>query len=170
MSRSGSLIRNVDWLTIGLFLGLAIFGWLNVYEASYTFDQTSIFDFSYRSGKQIVWIGTALLMGGIIMLLDSRIFDMSAYILYALILVVLIATPFLARDIKGSMSWISLGPISLQPAEFAKCITAMALGKYMSRYDYRLRSWRDMIIPGAMVILPMLIIAVWQKETGRHSS
>ena len=65
MSRSGSLIRNVDWLTVGLFLGLAIFGWLNVYEASYTFDQTSIFDFSYRSGKQIVWLGTALLMGGI---------------------------------------------------------------------------------------------------------
>ena len=166
MSRSGSFIRNVDWLTIGLFLGLAIFGWLNVYEASYTFDQTSIFDFSYRSGKQIVWLGTALLMGGIIMLLDSRVFDMSAYILYALILVILIATPFLARDIKGSMSWISLGPVSLQPAEFSKCVTALALAKYMSRYEYRLRSWRDMIIPGVIVIVPMFIIAVWQKETG----
>ena len=166
MSRSGSHIRNVDWLTIGLFLGLAIFGWLNVYEASYTFDQTSIFDFSYRSGKQIVWLATALLMGGIIMLLDSRIFDVGAYILYGLILLVLIATPFLARDIKGSMSWISLGPISLQPAEFAKCITALALAKYMSRYEYRLRTWRDMVVPLIILGLPMLIIMVWQKETG----
>ena len=66
----------MDWMTVGLFLLLAVFGWLNVYEASYTFDQTSIFDFSYRSGKQFVWLVTALLMGGIIMLLDSRIFDM----------------------------------------------------------------------------------------------
>ena len=166
MPRSGSHIRNVDWLTIGLFLALAIFGWLNVYEASYTFDQTSIFDFSYRSGKQIVWLATALLMGGIIMLLDSRIFDVGAYVLYAIILLILIATPFLARDIKGSMSWISLGPVSLQPAEFAKCITALALAKYMSRYEYRLRTWRDMVVPLIILGLPMLIIMVWQKETG----
>ena len=165
MSRN-SLTKSLDWLTILLFLALAVFGWLNVYEASYTFDQTSIFDFSYRSGKQLVWLATALLMGGIILLLDSRIFDMSAYILYALLLLVLIATPFLARDIKGSMSWISLGPVSLQPAEFAKCITALALAKYMSRYDYRLRTWHDMLIPGALVLLPLLIIAVWQRETG----
>ncbi|MBR4460962.1 MAG: rod shape-determining protein RodA, partial [Paludibacteraceae bacterium] len=145
---------------------MAIFGWLNVYEASYTFDQTSIFDFSYRSGKQIVWLATALLMGGIIMLLDSRIFDVGAYVLYGIILLILIATPFLARDIKGSMSWISLGPVSLQPAEFAKCITALALAKYMSRYEYRLRTWRDMVVPLIILGLPMLIIMVWQKETG----
>lgn len=166
MSRSGSLIRNIDWVTVGLFLALALFGWLNVYEASYTFDQTSIFDFSFRSGKQIVWIGTALLLGGIILLLDSHIFDRAAYILYAALIPVLIATPLLARDIKGSLSWISLGPVSLQPAEFAKCITALALAKFMGRYDYHLRSWRDMVVPLAIMALPMLIIMVWQKETG----
>ena len=166
MSRSGSLIRNIDWLTVGLFLALALFGWLNVYEASYTFDQTSIFDFSFRSGKQIVWIGTALVLGGIILLLDSRIFDSVAYVLYALLIVILLITPLLARDIKGSLSWISLGPVSLQPAEFAKCITALALAKFMGRYDYKLRGWRDMIVPLLIMGLPMGIIMVWQKETG----
>lgn len=166
MSRNGSLIKHIDWVTIGLYLALALFGWVNVYEASYTFDQTSIFDFAFRSGKQIVWIGTALLLGGIILLLDSHIFDRAAYILYAALILVLLATPLLARDIKGSLSWISLGPVSLQPAEFAKCITALALAKFMGRYDYHLRSWRDMVVPGAIMALPMLIIMVWQKETG----
>ncbi len=175
MSRNGAHIsdsstsfrlKNVDWWAIILFLGLAIFGWLNVYEASYTFDQTSILDFSFRSGKQIVWIGTALLMGSIIMLLDSRFFETISYVAYGAMILILIATPFLARDIKGSMSWISLGPVSLQPAEFAKCITALALAKYMSRYEYHLRSWRDMVVPLLIMGVPMTIIMVWQKETG----
>ena len=161
-----SLIRHIDWITVALFLLLAVFGWLNVYEASYTFDQDSIFDFSYRSGKQIVWLATALLMGGIILLLDSRIFDMSAYILYGIMLLILIVTPLLARDIKGSLSWISLGPVSLQPAEFAKCLTALAVAKYMSRYEYHLRTWRDMVVPMLIVGVPMLIVMIWQKETG----
>ena len=166
MSRNGSLTKHIDWLTIALFLGLALFGWMNVYGASYTFDQTSVFDFSYRSGKQLVWIGTALLLGGFILLLDSKVFDLSAYILYAGMIVVLLITPIIAPDIKGSRSWISLGPVSLQPAEFAKCITALALAKYMSRYEYRLRTWRDMVVPGLLIVVPMGIIVVLQSETG----
>ena len=135
MSRNGSILRNVDWLTIGMFLMLALFGWMNIYGASYTFEQTSIFDFSNRAGKQFVWIMTALLMGSIILLIDSKTYEVLAYILYGVVLLVLLATPFLAHNVKGSYSWISLGPISLQPAEIAKCVTALAVAKYMGRYD-----------------------------------
>ena len=166
MSRNGSLINRIDWLTVALFIGLALFGWMNVYGASYTFDQTSVFDFSYRSGKQLVWIGTALLLGGFILLLDAKVFDLSAYVLYALMIGVLLVTPIIAPDIKGSRSWISLGPVSLQPAEFAKCITALALAKFMSQYEYRLRTWRDMVVPALLIVVPMGIIMVLQKETG----
>jgi rod shape determining protein RodA len=77
-----------------------------------------------------------------------------------------LATPFLAHDIKGSMSWISLGPVNLQPAEFAKCIVALAVAKYMGRYEYKLRNWRDLIVPFALIGIPALIIMVLQKETG----
>lgn len=166
MSRSGGLVKNIDWVTIGIYLLLVIFGWMNIYGASYSFDQTSVFDFSYRSGKQIVWIATALLMGGIILLLDSKIFDMSAYILYAVMIVILLITPLITHDVKGSYSWIIIGSVRLQPAEFAKCVTALALAKYMSQYDYHLRSWRDMIIPGIIMAIPVFIIMVLQKETG----
>ena len=70
------------------------------------------------------------------------------------------------RDIKGSLSWISLGPVSIQPAEFAKFTTALALSAYMSRYGFKLRSWRDLLIPLLILGVPMLIIMVMQKETG----
>ena len=166
MSRNGSILRNVDWLTIGMFLMLALFGWMNIYGASYTFEQTSIFDFSNRAGKQFVWIMTALLMGSIILLIDSKTYEVLAYILYGVVLLVLLATPFLAHNVKGSYSWISLGPISLQPAEIAKCVTALAVAKYMGRYEYKLRGWRDLIIPFALIGIPMLIIMIMQRETG----
>ena len=165
-SRSGNIWQNVDWITIGLFLGLAIFGWLNIYGASYTFDQTSIFDFSNRAGKQFAWMMGSLVMGIVLLLIDYKTYDILAYIAYGAMLLLLLATPFLAHDIKGSMSWISLGPVSLQPAEFAKCVVALAVAKYMGRYEYKLRTWRDLIIPFALIGVPALIIMVLQKETG----
>ena len=165
-SRSGNIWSNVDWITIGLFLALAIFGWLNIYGASYTFDQTSIFDFSNRAGKQFVWMIGSLVLGLILLLIDNKTYDVVAYVLYGAMLLLLLATPFLARDIKGSLSWISLGPVNLQPAEFAKCVVALTIAKYMGRYEYKIRSWRDFIVPFALIGVPALIIMVLQKETG----
>ena len=149
-----------------MFLLLALFGWLNIYGASYTFDQTSIFDFSNRAGKQFMWMMGSLVMGIVLLLIDYKTYDILAYFAYGAMLLLLFATPFLARDIKGSMSWISLGPVSLQPAEFAKCIVALAVAKYMGRYEYKIRGWRDLIVPFALIGVPALIIMVLQKETG----
>lgn len=164
--RTSSIFKLVDGWTILLFLLLVTFGWLNVYGASYTFDQTSAFSFDYRSGKQLVWIGTAIVLGLVILMLDWRMFDLSAYILYGGMFLLLLATPFLAHDIKGSLSWLTLGPIHIQPAEFAKFTTALALAKYMGQYEFKLRSFRDYIIPGLLLVVPMGIIIVLQKETG----
>ena len=165
-SRTGNIWQNLDWPTIGLFLGLVLFGWLNIYGASYTFDQTSIFDFSNRAGKQFTWITGSLVLGMVLLLIDYKTYDVLAYIAYGAMLLLLLATPFLAHDIKGSMSWISLGPVSLQPAEFAKCVAALAVAKYMGRYEYKIRTWRDLIVPFAIIGVPALIIMILQKETG----
>ena len=165
-SRSGNILQNVDWITIGIFLLMVFFGWLNIYGASYTFDQTSIFDFSNRAGKQFAWIMGSLVLGGVLLLIDYKTYDVLAYIAYGAMLLLLLATPFLAHDIKGSMSWISLGPVSLQPAEFAKCIVALAVAKYMGRYDYKVRTWRNLIVPFVLIGVPALIIMILQKETG----
>ena len=164
--RNRSIISGIDWWTIGLFLVISLFGWMNIYGSSYSFDQTSIWDFSNRAGKQLVWLATAVVMGGIILMIEEKAYDILGYIFYVIMLLLLIITPILARDIKGSLSWITIGPISLQPAEFAKCFTAIAVAKYMSRYGYRVRDLRDLTVPFLLIGLPMLIIMVAQRETG----
>ena len=166
MNHNRSIISGIDWWTIGLFVVIALFGWLNIYGSSYSFDQTSIWDFSNRAGKQLVWLATAVVMGGIILMIEERTYDVLGYIFYGAMLLLLIITPILARDIKGSLSWITIGPISLQPAEFAKCFTAIAVAKYMSRYGYRVRDLRDLTVPFLLIGVPMLIIMVAQRETG----
>lgn len=149
-----------------MFLLLALFGWVNIYGAGYNYEQTSIFSFANRAGKQFVWICTAMVLGMVILLIDEKTYDMFGYWLYGAMILLLVITPILARDVKGSLSWINFGPINLQPAEFAKCFTAIAVAKYMGRFEYRLRGWRDLVVPGVLVLLPMFIIMVWQKETG----
>ena len=166
MSSNRSIISGIDWWTIVLFLVIALFGWLNIYGSSYSFDQTSIWDFSNRAGKQLVWLATAVVMGAIILMIEEKTSDVLGYIIYAAMILLLITTPIFARDIKGSYSWLTIGPISLQPAEFAKCFTAIAIAKYMSRYGYKVRDLRDLIVPFLLIGLPMLIIMVAQRETG----
>jgi rod shape determining protein RodA len=156
----------LDWWTIGLFLVISLFGWLNIYGSSFTFEQTSIWDFSHRAGKQFMWIMTALAMGTIIVAVEEKIYDILGYIFYGAMILLLLITPLLARDINGSLSWINIGSVSLQPAEFAKCFTAIAVAKYMSRYGYRVRDLRDLFVPFAIIAVPMMIIMVAQRDTG----
>lgn len=161
-----SIWKGVDWVTILIYLALALFGWVNIYGACYTFEQTSMFSFSNPAGKQFVWIMSALVMGLIVLLIDEKLYDILGYWMYAIVIGLLLVTPILATDTKGSLSWIDLGPLKLQPAEFAKFVTAIAVAKYMSRYGYAVRSWRDLVVPFCLIGVPMVIIMIWQKETG----
>ena len=96
-----------------------------------------MFNFDFRAGKQFIWIITAFVIGGVILLLDYRFFNYFAYYIYALTILLLIITIFIAPEIKGSRSWLVMGPISIQPAELAKVSTALVLAKWMSRYISR---------------------------------
>ncbi|MHB9054911.1 MAG: rod shape-determining protein RodA [Paludibacteraceae bacterium] len=165
MSRNISIRYALDWTTILIYLFLIVFGWLNVYGASYDFDQASIFDFSQRAGKQFVWILTAFGLAGILLLLDSRLYSYFAYLVYMFVIFLLIITIFVAADVKGSRSWLIFGPVSFQPAELAKTATALALAKFMSAYNYKLKGWKDLIPLGIIIFIPFALI-IMQKETG----
>ena len=170
MEKKKSTIGSIDWLTICIYVALLALGWTSICGACYEYgepkDFLSLAAFSTRTGMQLVWIGSSLLLAALILLLDDRIYDTFAYLIYALMLLLLIATPFLAHNIKGSMSWIKIGPFSLQPAEFAKFATSLALAKFMSAYGFRLRdSWRNLFACIALFLVPMVLI-VLQKETG----
>jgi rod shape determining protein RodA len=166
MSNKRNILSGLDWWTIGLFLAISLFGWLNIYGSSFTFEQTDIWDFSHRAGKQFVWIITAIALGTIIIMIEEKAYDVLGYIFYGAMIFLLLITPILARDIKGSLSWINIGPVSLQPAEFAKCFTAIAISKYMSQYGYKVRDLKDLLVPFILMGIPMLIIMVAQRETG----
>ena len=163
--KNPSLIRSIDWWTIVIYVALVAFGWISVCGASYTYGDTDIFSLDTRSGMQIVWIGTSLLLGMLLLLLDYRFYDMFAYVFYGLLLILLFATIFNPHTIKGSRSWLVLGPLRLQPAEFAKFATALALAKFMSIFGYDINKWKHFGITLAIILVPMLFI-VLQRETG----
>ena len=165
-NKEQSIIRNLDWFTLFIFVVLVAMGWMSVCGASYDFDQgTQLLDFSSRSGMQMVWILTSLVLGSLILCVDDRLVESLSYIIYIGFVVLLFVTPMLAHDIKGSMSWIKIGPFSLQPAEFAKFATALCVAKVISSFNFDLSRWRDLIISTILVLLPMGLI-VMQKETG----
>ena len=160
------IIRSLDWVTIILYVILLGLGWMSVCGATYNFDQAGdVLSFGSRSGMQIVWIGSSLLLGTLILSIDERFYESFSYLIYAGFLVLLLATPFLAHNIKGSMSWIKVGSFSIQPAEFAKFGTALCLARLMSMLELHLDRARDLIICGITLLVPMGLI-VLQKETG----
>ena len=158
-------MRSLDWWTVAIYIALLVCGWVSVCGASYSYGDTDIFSLETRSGMQIVWIGTSLCLGFVLLMLDDRFYDMFAYILYGALLLLLFATIFNPHQIKGSRSWLVLGPLRLQPAEFAKFATALALAKVMSVYGFTIHNMKHFATALSVVIVPMLFI-VLQRATG----
>jgi len=169
MSKNVSIKYAIDWTTIFYYVAMIIMGWISIYGASYNFDQASVFDFSQRAGSQMIWILSAFAIGGTLLLVDSRMFDFFAYVIYAaailLLIFTIVAPTSIVPDIKGSRSWIVLGPIRFQPAELAKIATALVLAKFMSSYNYKLKTWNDLLPLGMLIFLPLGLI-ILQHETG----
>lgn len=163
---NSSVFRNLDWVTVIIYLLLVAAGAISIYAASYDFDNASIFDFSEFSGKQLRWIGLSLVIGFIILLLDYRIYEAYAYPIYGLVLLLLIATVFLSPDINGSHSWLVFGPVSLQPAEFGKFATSLALAKLFDSYNFSLNAKPSNYFRALIIIFLPICIILCQKETG----
>ena len=164
-NRSSSVWKSVDWVTILIYLCMVIAGWLCVCGASYDFDSVRLFDPSGRPGLQLIWIGTSFILIFIILMLDKDFFETFSYIIYGAIFALLIVTIFLAPDIKGSRSWLVLGPIQIQPAEFAKFATALALAKFMNSYNFNLLTFKNFTIACLLILAPLACVFL-QKETG----
>ena len=159
------IFLSLDWMTIGFYLILVTWGWFSICGASYDFHNPDILSFSTNSGKQFVWICTSIVLGCMLIFIEKRVFDQSAFVLYTVMMLLLLVTIFIAPDTKGSRSWIPIGPVKLQPAEFAKFSVALALAKYMDQYGFSMLNTKQFVRVVGIIILPMLLI-VMQKETG----
>ncbi|MBS1647239.1 MAG: rod shape-determining protein RodA [Bacteroidetes bacterium] len=168
---------NVDKICLLLYFLLVFMGWLNIYAAVYNEDHKNIFDLSQKYGKQLIWIGSASILGLFILLIDADFYTVFAYFFYAFFLLLCIAVPFLGREVKGSRSWFRLGDFGIQPAEFMKFAANLALAKFLSNTNLQieqrsfgfqgfLKKYRSTIIALVIIGLPLLIIKKLQDETG----
>ena len=155
----------IDWLTVGLWAFLVVFGWVNIYAATYSGDRSAVFDFDTFHGKQLVWILAATAIAVVVMFTEPRFFSNVAYIVYGAVLVLLVVTLFIATVTKGATSWINLGPFKLQPSEFAKFATALALAKYMSAIDVEWKQTRTKVMALIIIGIPAMLVFL-QHDTG----
>lgn len=159
-------INKIDWISILIYAALVIIGWFNIYAAVYDEQAAkSIFDFSINSGKQLVWIGTAVLLITLIMVADYRLFDNLSLVLYGIFVFFLLITPFFGKEINGQRAWFELGAFRLQPAEFAKFATGLALAKFMERPSFDLNQPKFQLQALAIIMIPVALIML-QPDTG----
>jgi rod shape determining protein RodA len=159
-------INKIDWISIMIYSLLVIVGWFNIYAAVYDEQASkSIFDFSINSGKQLAWIATAIFLIIIIMVADYRLFENLSWILYVVLLVLLIVTPFIGKEVKGQVLSIGVGSFRIQPSEFAKFTTALALAKFMERPTVDLTKYKYQIQVLTIIFIPIILIML-QPDTG----
>ena len=169
MSQESNQIGKLDWITVGLYALFVLLGWMSIYSAVYNPEAPLwIFDeafYTSNAGRQLIWIGTSLVLIMLIFALDFRFFESFAVFIYAAFMLALIAVPFLGVTINGSHSWFKLGGVTIQPAEFAKTATALLLAKYLNDPQVNLSKWMSQWRSALIIALPMLLI-IGSNETG----
>lgn len=159
------IFYRIDWVTTGLYLALVLIGWINVYAAVYDDTHHHIFDLSRKYGKQMMFILAALLLAMGILIIDPKFFSQFAWFIYGLFLFALIVVIFAGREISGSKGWFAIGGFGIQPAEFAKMATALALAKFLGSLDTDINRPRNLMIASAVILIPSLIVLL-QHDTG----
>ncbi len=173
-----SLFFGVDKITVATYALLVFMGWLNIYAAVFNEDHQNIFDTTQKYGKQLIWISSAAFIAFMILIIDAGFFTVFSYVFYAVLLLACVAVPYLGREVKGSRSWFRFGDFGIQPAEFMKFATNLALAKFLSNVNIEvedtrrkrlsdiLKNYKNTIIAAIFLGLPLLIIKLLQDETG----
>ena len=164
-SRSNNLLANIDWVSILLYLLLVLIGGLNIYAAVYDENHSSIFDISQKYGKQLIWIGAAFVLAFLVLLTDSKFFTTFSMVIYGIMIFLLIAVLFFGTETKGARSWFEVGDFRIQPAEFAKFATNLAIAYVMSRHNFKVMCFSSLLTIGLILALPSGLI-ILQNDTG----
>lgn len=164
-TNSNTIWSRLDWFTVGLYVLLVFLGWLNIYSAVYNEDQTQVFTFASRYGRQIIWIGASFLIIVLTMVIDSKFYSAFSFHIFSIVILLLIAVLIFGVKVNGARSWFMLGSIRIQPAEFAKFATALALSKFLSRYNFKPELFKSFLVFCLIIFLPSVLILL-QNDTG----
>lgn len=163
---AGQLYRKLDWPLIITWFALVMIGWISVFASVYDEEHAHILDISQRYGMQFIWIITSLIIASFILfVINPKLYNVLAWILYFLSMLLLFAVIFVGVEVNGSKSWFMIGPVRVQPAELAKITTSFALASMMSAYNFRLKRFSSLVKVGLVIVVPMLLI-ILEKETG----
>ncbi len=158
--------KTIDWSLVICWLVMILIGWVNIYASIHSSEPASIFDWTSRSGKQFIWMVSALGIAlTILFIIPPRVYEGFSVPIYIFVIGLLVAVIFLGIEVKGSRSWFAFGPVRFQPAEISKIATSLLLATYMSQLGYRIGRMKDFLITAFIILLPMMII-VMQSETG----
>ena len=158
--------KSVDWALVVTYLLLILIGWVNIYASIHSDGPASIFDYNFRSGKQFVWILTALGLAALILfVVNAQLWGSASIPLYLGVLCLLVAVIFLGVEVKGSRSWFEFGPIRFQPAEVSKITTSLLLATLMSQVNFRITRFKDFLLTALILGIPMVVILA-ESETG----
>lgn len=155
----------IDWLTIILYLALVSLGWINIYAAVYNEEHQVIFDTTQKYGKQMIWIILSLFLIIPIFIVDNKVYPMLAYIVYSISILALIGVLIFGDASHGAKSWFEIGDYKLQPSEFTKFTTALALASFMSKQNFKITNINDIFLIATILITPALLILL-QPDAG----
>tara|TARA_R110000851_G_scaffold331608_1_gene506013 strand:- start:13 stop:1302 length:1290 start_codon:yes stop_codon:yes gene_type:complete len=159
MSVSGkSVLKRLDWFSVLIYISLVFIGWINIYSSTFTDDNPSIFNFSSLHGKQLFFIGTSALSIIIILALEANFYERFSSLFYIISIVLLLGLFIFGKTIAGATSWYDLGFFNLQPSEFAKVATALALAKYLSDIQTDIKRQKDQLIAILIILIPAFLI------------
>lgn len=163
--RKTNIFAGIDWVLVSFYVVLVFFGWLNIYAASLSENQRDIFDFSTLYGKQLIWIGLSFLLILIIISIDSKFYERFSGIFYIAAILSLLGLFVLGTNINGATSWYNFGGFSLQPSEFAKVATALALANFMNDPGRDLSNFKSQLSAFIIILLPAVLI-ILQPDAG----
>ena len=163
--RGANVFQSLDWMVLILYSMLLFMGWFNIHAACYDDTHDSIFDFSMRYGKQLVWIGVSYVIVILIMASNFRLYSVLSYFIYGFMILLLMAVLVVGTKTNGARSWFEIGPLKIQPAEFAKFATALALSKLMSAYNFDIKKIPNLCMAVGILLLPAALILL-QPDMG----
>ena len=160
-----SHIARTDWILVGVYAVLVLFGWMNVYSAAYNFDHPNIFSFSQEYGKQFIWILVSAVLALLVLNIEGEFFQKFSWVIYAFFILLLVLVLLIGKEVNGARAWFGFGDFGIQPSEFAKMATGLMLAQYISVSKAKFRTWRTRFTAAAIIALPACLILL-QPDVG----
>jgi rod shape determining protein RodA len=166
LRREEKITTNIDWVTVGIYAAIVLFGWLNIFAVTYDEEvNQQIWDMKLNSGRQLMFIATSIILISAILIIDRQFYETFAYVIYGAVLFLLLLVPIIGKEVGGNKAWLGIGSFGVQPSEFAKFATALVVAKFIGSIGFKMDNLKNQVILFGLIGAPILLILA-QKDYG----